>query len=95
MKLAKTSSDIPYFVQPFLWSYDLDQLDIKRDQRLIIFQVLSVGSREATDWLRGQYSREQIQEVIVQTPISQWNQKSLALWSLVFDVIPSKKTRFS
>ena len=51
---------IPKFVQPFLWSYDVDALDISRDKRRIITNVLNLGTSEATDWLFDTYTNEDI-----------------------------------
>ena len=89
-----TVQTIPANVRPFLWSYDCDHIDIKKDQKLIIFQILNYGSKSSTDWLRKIYSKEQIVKTIETIPASQWNPKSLALWSLVFNTTPKQKTRF-
>ena len=40
---------IPDFVAPFLWSYDIDALDIERDKKRIITNVLNLGTERATD----------------------------------------------
>jgi len=39
-------------------------------------------------------SEKEIMEVIKKSSISDWSKKSLALWSLVFDIYPSKEGRF-
>ncbi len=85
---------IPDFVKVFLWSYDIDKMDLQKDKTVIIRQVLNYGNAKATDWLFSVYSEEEIKEVIKNTPKSQWDKKSLALWSLVFGVEPVKDTRF-
>ena len=90
-----TEREIPVYVRPFLWSYDIDQLSLERDRALIIKNVLDYGTKQATDWLRATYPREDIQEVIRHTPASAWNKKSLALWTLLYDVVPERSTRFA
>jgi hypothetical protein len=80
---------------PYFWSYDFDALPPTAHRYLIIFQVLNWGSCEATDWLRSTYTREEIQEAITSSIESAWDKKSLALWSLVFDVRPTRVTRFA
>ena len=89
------NTKIPTFVAPFLWSYDFKKFDIRRDKNIIIQNVLNFGSEKATNWLRSVYDIQDIKEVIISTPVSAWNKKSLALWSLVFGVSPMKATRFT
>jgi hypothetical protein len=42
---------IPEFVRPFLWSYRIDKIDLNRDKRRIILNILNLGTKPATDWL--------------------------------------------
>lgn len=80
---------IPEFVQPFLWSYDIDALDISRDKKRIITNVLNLGTSEATDWLFDTYTKEDIKNCLVNPLPGEWNNKSMNFWSLLFDVQPS------
>ena len=83
------------FLRPYFWSYDFDRLDRIADRRLIIFQLLNFGNRQATDWLRETYADNEIHSVIENSIATAWDRKSLALWSFVFGVTPRKNTRFS
>jgi hypothetical protein len=89
------TSEIPSFVMPFLWSYDTAILDLSRDKALIIKNVLDYGTKEATDWLRNTYTPDDVRMVIENTPASAWGKKSLALWTLLYDVAPKHATRFA
>ena len=44
---------LPKFLQPFLWSYNLNVLDTSKqpDRQLIIQQILNHGDERATKWL--------------------------------------------
>lgn len=84
---------VPDFVAPFLWSYDIDKINIDRHKKTIICNVLNYGTKPAIDWLRSTYSKDDILEVIAHTPKSAWSRKSLALWSLVYGVNPEHATR--
>jgi len=88
------NTEIPEFVTPFLWSYDIERLDIRSHKHLIIHNVLNFGSKKATDWLFSVYSKKDIQEVLSTIPKSAWSKKSLTLWSLIFGVSPKHATRF-
>ena len=85
----------PPAVRACLWSYDISALDLERDGVLIITNVLNYGTKEATDWLFKIYPASRITQVI-QTPLpGRWDKKSLTLWSLIFNVTPKLKGRFS
>ncbi len=81
---------IPKFVQPFLWSYDTTKLDLDRDKKRIITNVLNLGTKEATDWLFKQYSKVDIKDCLIHPLPGEWNNKSIVFWSLLLDVKPGK-----
>lgn len=83
---------IPQFVQPFLWSYDSSALDVVRDKRRIITNVLNLGTAQATDWLFKVYTKEDIRDCLVHPLPGEWNNKSIAFWSLLLDVNPDLTT---
>ena len=86
-------AQVPEFLAPFLWSYDLSGLEIDRHKKLIIKNILDYGNIEATNWLESTYTRTEIQSAIQHTTESEWGRKSINFWSFIYDVFP-KKTRF-
>ena len=91
MKIA-----VPDSVKVCLWSYNTDMIDFSLpDHRTrIIKNVLNRGTSDAVSWLRGVFPAEEISEVIKKNSNSDWSKKSLALWSLIFNVYPLKEGRF-
>ena len=87
---------MPESVKACLWSYDTDMIDFSvSDHRIRIIQnVLNRGTSDAISWLRENFSEKEITEVIKKSISSDWSKKSLALWSLVFNVRPLKTGRF-
>ena len=81
------------FLQPFLWSYDLSQMDITRDKQIIIKNILDYGTSDATTWLKDTYDERDIRFVIESTPLSDWGKKSISLWSLIYDAVPKNAQR--
>ena len=75
-------------VKSVLWSYDLDQIEINKDKKIIIFQVLNFGSEDAIKWLFKQYDLSTIKRIANSIPLFEWNKKSLALWKTVFSLDP-------
>ena len=84
---------IPPFLQPFLWSYDIEKLDLLRDKKRIITNVLNLGTAQATKWLFETYSKEDIKEALINPLSGEWNKKSLNLWGLVLSVKPGLTDR--
>ncbi len=82
---------IPEVVKPYLWSYNLDKIDLQKHKRLIIAQILNYGSKQATDWLFSAYTKYEIKRIAQQIPYGQWNKKSLTLWSLLLDIHPMSR----
>jgi hypothetical protein len=76
--------------KPFLWSYDIDKLDLEKDKRRIITNVLNLGTKKACDVLFDVYSKEDIKKEIVHPLPGEWNDKSLNYWSIMFNIKPKK-----
>ncbi len=89
--------DLPDSVKVCLWSYDTDKIDLSLpDHRLLIIKnILNMGTTYAVTWLFDNFTKEEISTAIHNSNVSEWNKKSLSLWSLVFDSSPIKKTRFT
>src|SRR3989338_10658568 len=84
---------IPLLFKPFLWSYDTDKIDLKRDKRRIIINVLNLGTKEAVRELFKIYSKKGIVELFTNSMRGEWNKKSLNFWSLIFNVVPKNQGR--
>ena len=68
-------------------------MDLEKHKRIIIKNILDFGTKQATDWLRENYTEEEIKEVIRKSIRSEWSKKSINLWSMIYNVQP-KETRF-
>lgn len=88
-----TTECIPSYVAPFLWSYDIARIDLERDKKRIILNVLNLGTQQSTDWLFSVYSREDILDIVAKSLAGEWNKKSLRYWRLVLDIITPIKTK--
>ncbi len=77
---------IPKTMRPFLWSYDLSKLDIVKDKKRIITNILNLGTKEATDWLLATFDKKDICEALENPLPGEWNKKSLHFWAIVFGV---------
>lgn len=83
---------IPQSLQAALWSYDLERLDIEKDKKLIITQVLNYGVLKDVKWLYSIYSEEDIKEVVKNPSRGRWFAKTLNFWLTVFNIkLPEDK----
>lgn len=80
------NSDIPKIIEPFLWSYDTDKLDLEKDKKRIITNVLNYGNKEATDWLFSKFDKKDIRETVENPLPGEWNKKSIHFWELVLGI---------
>ena len=55
---------IPQFVRQFLWDIDQKQLSATNHQQFIIERVLEYGDQQAFNWLKQNYNKEQIGQVL-------------------------------
>lgn len=86
-------SFIPKKLQAALWTYNLKELDLEEDKKLIITQVLNYGDLEDVKWLYSVYLENDIKEVVKDPQRGRWFAKTLNFWLTVFDleISPAKK----
>ena len=84
---------IPSYIHPFLWSYDVSKMDLNKNKKRIITNVLNLGTARATDWLFETYNKKDIKSAITNPFPGEWNKKSLNFWSVVLNVKPGSLKR--
>ena len=89
--ISATEEYIPQYVAPFLWSYDIERIDIERDKKRIVINVLNLGTKEATEWLFSKYQKEEIKKIVAGSLAGEWNNKSLHYWRFMLDVTTPPK----
>ena len=86
-------SKIPSYVRPFLWSYDLSKIDLEKDKKRIITNILNYGTQEAVSWLFSVYEKSDIVALVKNPLPGEWGDKSLHFWSFILDVSPKISRR--
>ena len=84
---------IPQFIKPYLWSYDINKIDIEKDKKLLVSAVLNWGDERSIKWLFKCYGKKKVIMISNSTPKGQWDKKSLNFWSLILNIKP--KNRFA
>ena len=77
---------VPKQFQRVLWSYDVNKMDLEKDKREIITQVLNYGTWEDLKLLYKLYSEKEIKEVVKNPRRGVWFEKVLNFWVLMFNI---------
>ena len=75
-------------LRPLFWDIDTESFEPQDHPEYTIERILELGDSEAVEWLEGQFSEEQIKEVIRTN--RRLSKKSANFWALVYH-IPSQE----
>jgi hypothetical protein len=85
-------SSLPERLKPIFWSWDFDKIDIEKNKRTIIVQVLNYGKMRDWQWLTDTYGRDNLKATIVEMPTSEFSPRTVELFKLVFGI---KKMKYA
>lgn len=84
----------PKFITPCLWSYNIDEMDLKKDKGIIITKVLNYGNLKRIEWLYSIYTEDEIKRVVSNPCCGLWFPKVLNFWETILKVkIPNNKKK--
>jgi len=69
-------------------------MDLGKDKKRIITNVLNYGTKESTDWLFSVFDKKDIIEAIEKPYPGEWSKKSLNFWSFLFEVKAGDTKRY-
>lgn len=81
------SAKLPSFLQSCLWSYDISEIDVERDMRLIIVQAINYGNKKQIAWMENTYSDEDIRDVVMHPRRGVWWRNKLRSYLKKFRAI--------
>ncbi len=84
---------IPKHLKPLFWSYRFETLDLEKDKRLIVKQILNYGTIEDWKWLVFVYGEEKVKSIIEKLYESEFRLKALKLVELIFKTKPIYASR--
>lgn len=77
---------LPESFKPLLWSYDAQKLDIEKDKRRIIINLINYGDLKHWRWLIEAYSAKEVGQIIETTLSSEFRPGALKLISLLLGI---------
>jgi hypothetical protein len=81
---------LPSGIRACLWSWDPSSLDLRRDRRLIITQVLNYGRWDDVRWLLKHYKGADFRRVLRDPARGQWLPDVLNFWTHRLNIRLSK-----
>ncbi len=85
-KIHKHIVSLPDFFKPIMWSYDFSKIDLNKDKKWIIVNVINYGDLRHWKWIMEHCGRKTIQEVLADVPISEIRPRVLKLASIIFSI---------
>jgi len=77
---------LPENFQRILWSYDINKINLRKDKKEIITQVLNYGDWQDIKELFRLYSEEEIKEILRNPRRGVWFEKVLNFWCKMFNI---------
>ena len=84
---------LPNFLQSALWSYNIKKMDVDKDKKLIMEQILNYGTWKQLKWLLNNYSWREIKNVVKNPARGCWRDDVLNYWLLFFNIKMSKSKK--
>jgi len=85
-------SKIPENIAPCLWSYNIEDIDLKKDKEMVITRILNYGSPERIKWLFSVYTDDDVRDVVLNPGRGKWFKKVLNFWEIMLKIeIPKSK----
>lgn len=78
--------DIPKWLQKFYWWGDVSKIDLERNKKTIIVQLINYGGWNQWKWLVGTYEKDVLRKIIQEIPISEFRSSALKLISLLLGI---------
>jgi hypothetical protein len=77
---------LPVDLRPLLWSYNLDEIDLEKDKKTIIINVINYGRLKHWQWLKRTYGTERVREVLSKIRATEIKPRTRRLASIVFNI---------
>ena len=85
-KKEKSQSRLPSFFRPLLWSYNFKNIDIFKDEKIIIAKTINYGDLSHWKWLIDCYGKKKIRDVLEQIPVTEIRPRAERLAAVIFGI---------
>ena len=85
---------LPSRLKPLFWSHNFDSLDLNKNKKLIIVQIINYGSWEDWRWLVKIYGKTEIKKTIEHSTATEFRKQALHLAATLL-TIPENKLSYA
>ena len=78
----------PSFFKKYFWDVDFDKINLDKNSPEIIGRILEYGDSKATDWLKKNFGKEEIADVLFRFRFV--SPKSANFWAVIYN-LPREK----
>ena len=79
-------NNLPLFFKPILWSYDFENLDLKKNKKVIVINAINYGDLKHWRWVAGYYGKQEIKKILAQVPFTEIRPRVVPLVSILFSI---------
>jgi hypothetical protein len=77
---------LPEDFRPFFWSYRFEDIDLQKDKKTVILNLLNYGNLAHWQWLVRQYGVVEIKRILQSIPATEVKPRTRPLVSLLFSI---------
>lgn len=77
---------LPNFFQSILWWCKIEDLDVRKDIRMIVVQTINYGMWQHWQWVVRKYGKYKTRKLIENIPASEFRPEALALAAAIFGI---------
>ena len=92
METKNSTTQLPLFFKPLMWSYRFPGIDLEKAKEIIVVQTINYGDWQHWRWIARFYGRDKIRKIVENLAASEFRPSALALASLMFGI---KKMKYA
>lgn len=77
---------LPDFFKPLFWSYNFDSLDLEKNKKNIILNVINYGDWEHWRWISNYYGKDSIRQILSKASATELRPQVRKLAAVVFNI---------
>lgn len=86
MEDKNSTTKLPLFFKPLMWSYRFDSVDPDRLQERIVVNTINYGNWKHWQWIANYYGKDKVRKIIESLAASEFRPNVLLLSSLIFGI---------
>lgn len=89
MPISRTNSKparLPEELRPLFWSYEFEKLELSKDEKTVVVQLINYGTLANWQWLVREYGHTEVKRLLESIPETEIKPRTRVLASLLFSI---------